>query len=288
MGSNSTSSGNNSLAAGSGSIVQASSTFAWNDGSNPFQVTTPNFFATQSAHGVVVGYHTPHPSAILTLSGSNGDLRIQANTAKDTNSCGPDTLGVVKSVKNNRNGALVCSCFCDGQNRNAVIDSQNCINTCGDPRAASGTELICGSTYKTCTKGTPLGFTSPLENGGTTQYWTCANLDNGKVEECSNPTPYQCTGTPPTHSTLCSGDNEDLIENTPITIVRNGVCQRYTKCEYMCDANYEPDGKGGCQLGSTVPTTIDGHCGTANNTVVSSKPTTNLCSVGTASIVNGT
>ncbi|MDR0369738.1 MAG: hypothetical protein LBH96_04455 [Candidatus Peribacteria bacterium] len=41
------------------------------------------------------------------------------------------------------------------------------------------------------------------------------------------------------------------------------------------------------QMTATFPPICDGICGSANGTTVSTKPTSNLCSVGTASSVTG-
>lgn len=88
MGNNSVVSGKYSLAAGTGTQVLVDSTFAWNGGTEGFIVSRPNFFATQSPRGMVVGSDTPHGIAILTLDGNDGGLRIQPNAPRDVSVTG--------------------------------------------------------------------------------------------------------------------------------------------------------------------------------------------------------
>ncbi|MDR0369067.1 MAG: hypothetical protein LBH96_00595 [Candidatus Peribacteria bacterium] len=240
LGSNNSATGNYSVAAGKNTQVQANSTFAWNDGTNDFKVTQPNFFAIQAASGIVVGNNTPHKVAKLTINGTNGDLRIQANPAKDTTTCNATTLGVIKSVPSSVNGK-VCPCFCNGSTWNTMIDSPSCTTVCKDPAADATKTPKCptstSAVYKTCAQGTPLEETiDNLVNGKSRQHWTCANLDSGETVDCF--ADYVCIGTKPTHSQLCSNDDRNLIADTPITTT--AACKRYTNCEYVCDMGYSP------------------------------------------------
>lgn len=263
IGTNSTAEGNYSVAAGKKTVVTADSTFAWNDGTSTFTVNKPNFFATQSANGVVVGSPTPHAAAKLTINGTNGDLRIQINAAKDATTCNSTTLGVIKSVANSVSGKA-CPCFCDGTSWRTMIDSPSCTNACKDP--SSQLTPKCGTTYKTCSAGTPLEFTTDtFASNISTQHWTCATLENGKMVSCK--ANFTCTGSVPANSQLCDAnkdpskeaDNRNLFKDTPIT--PTGVCHRYTKCEYICKDGYKlsDDGKS-CVVNSTPSNKVNGVC----------------------------
>ncbi|MDR0859993.1 MAG: hypothetical protein LBO09_03245 [Candidatus Peribacteria bacterium] len=90
-----------------------------------------------AASGVVIGTNTPNTLAALTIS---GDLRIQPNS-KDTLICDANTKGTMKSVAT---GGQLCSCFCDGQSRQATLETPTCIRACDiNKKGLNSLETIC-------------------------------------------------------------------------------------------------------------------------------------------------
>ncbi|MFA5360309.1 MAG: hypothetical protein WC349_05170 [Patescibacteria group bacterium] len=54
------------------------------------------------------------------------------------------------------------------------------------------------------------------------------------------PVTYVCTGVDPENSTICTGDDTGLTEDTAKTLV--GSCTDPVKCEYICDSGYDWNG----------------------------------------------
>jgi hypothetical protein len=109
--------------------LQASQSFAWNDGSGAFTITQGNLFAIKAQRGMVVRTNEPHLLAALTVS---GDVRVEEDVTKNSEiiTCTGSIAGTVKTVT--WSGDLTCSCVCNGTTKNweSVLDTQECKNKC--------------------------------------------------------------------------------------------------------------------------------------------------------------
>ncbi len=66
---------------------------------------------------------------------------------------------------------------------------------------------------------------------------------------------YQCTGTPPSNSQLCVGDDISLSFNTPLKAISQ--CSDALKCEYQCNPGYIPNAQGNdCETAPVRPTPV--------------------------------
>ncbi len=100
--------------------------------------------------------------------------------------------------------------------------SGKCLATCGSNSVEISNTDCSGSTPKCCACSSGFHF-----DGN-----TCVQ---GVVT-------YSCTGTTPSHSTMCSGDNSGLSVNTPKKAVDS--CTTGTKCEWLCESGWHANSAG--------------------------------------------
>lgn len=137
-----------------------------------------------------------------------------------------------------------------------------------------------------CATGEPKtrpGF--PAQNESVT--WECVGLSNSvpcTATRDAKPEPKKvCEGEIPVNSKPASDDEQEgLTANTQRTLVDSNTAS--VKCELVCISGYKLNAaKTACEI------KVEGACGSAHNSTTSTKPTTNLCAVGTVnSSVNGT
>ncbi|MFH1781028.1 MAG: tetratricopeptide repeat protein [Patescibacteria group bacterium] len=93
--------------------------------------------------------------------------------------------------------------------------------------------------------GVPLAE-PPFPSPGQRVFWQCVGTGPWSPYCAAERDSFVCTdvsGIPPANSSMCTGDNLGLTENTPEILVAN--CTSGTKCEYTCDSGYTLQG-GSC------------------------------------------
>jgi len=216
---------------------------------------------------------TPPPQAVDGTCGSNNGAALSA--APTTNLCGVGTASAVSGTGpwawmcTGSNGGTTASC-------QATLASTPANGACG---TANGTAVSSTPTMNLCSVGTA----STVAGSGPWN-WMCASTNGGTTASCQAP-----LATTPANG-ACGTANNVAVSSTPTT----NLCSVGTAStvagngpwNWMCAST-----NGGTTASCQAPlasTPVNGACGAANNVAVSSKPTANLCSVGTASTVAGT
>jgi len=149
---------------------------------------------------------------------------------------------------------------------------------------------ICGSANGIAVSSAPttnlcsIGTASSTSGSGPFN-WTCSGSNGGTNASCSAP-----LLTPPAVNGTCGSANGVAVSSAPTT----NLCSIGTASSTSGSGpfNWTCSGSNGgtnasCSAPLLTPPAVNGTCGSANGVAVSSAPTTNLCSIGTASSTSG-
>jgi hypothetical protein len=157
------------------------------------------------------------------------------------------------------------------------------------PVAVNG---VCGSSNGTTLTSAPA--TSTLCSTGTASTvsgsgpwtWSCAGSNGGTNASCS----AQLAAPTPVNGACGSSNDQTLTAKPTSNLCSTGTASTVSGTgpwTWSC-AGSNGGTTASCSAQLTAPTPVNGACGSSNGTTVASKPTTNLCSAGTASTVSGT
>jgi prepilin-type N-terminal cleavage/methylation domain-containing protein len=108
--------------------------------------------------------------------------------------------------------------------------------------------------------------------------WTCTGVNNGAVASCA-------TGGVPVNGTCGSNNGTNLLSAPTTNLCSTGTASSVSGSgpwSWTCTGAYT-----GSTASCSATYNVNGVCGSANSTVVSTAPTSNFCSTGTASSVSG-
>ena len=180
---------------------------------------------------------TFHFSSFQALAGdTNVIVKIEDPTVKITAapSCGDGVLNGAEQCDDGAKNEMVCtasygmSCnYCSKDCTKATVKGPSC----GDGQVTDA-ELCDGSVgEETCAS-----YSQGLFTGGTLKCTNCKY----DVAMCTEPEQvqqvFQCTGTTPANSQLCTGSDAGLSTDTARTLVAQ--CTMEDKCEYTCMNGY--------------------------------------------------
>lgn len=168
---------------------------------------------------------------------SGDDTGLSADTAKSVaTSCGTPKCEFTCNSGYVKSGNTCIPACTAGQ----VWNGSACVSACPAGQTWDGTACVSacptGQTWNgsTCVPTCPEGQTW---NGS-----ACVSMCSaGQVWDgtaCITPA-FSCTGSVPTNSTLCAGDNVGLTADMPRTLVAS--CSA-SKCEYLCSSGYTKSG----------------------------------------------
>ncbi|MFH1366202.1 MAG: hypothetical protein ABIG99_02345, partial [Patescibacteria group bacterium] len=145
-------------------------------------------------------------------------------------------------------------------------------NVCATPTKIDG---VCSSpaVHFTCAFGTSIN-----NAGGATAYtWSCAGVNGGATDSCSEPkSQYSCTNLPSNANNFAAPDNTDLTSNTSYTY--SAVGDTPTKCEFNCNIGYMWNGAScvatTCPNGANNPPTCTFSAPSTTSATCTVSPTT--------------
>jgi len=206
-------------------------------------------------------------SAIRRTNGSCGTA--QSNDYVNPPSANLCTAGTPTAVVND--GADHWDWTCAGVNGGTPVSCTADIVNCG---TANGTSTLSAPTSNLCSEGT----VSAVTPSGDQWIWTCTD-DVGTVASCSanNKDNGDCgTAQGLTYDSAPTSTTELCDSGTPSAVTDSG--NRWT---WQCAGTY-----GGTNVNCWANDSDNGACGAAISAPSEYAPTTNLCSVGTASAVS--
>jgi parallel beta-helix repeat protein len=237
-------------------------------------------------------------------SGTTYSIQISSTPGTTTASTAQCTYGGTQPTVSTVTQSYMCNDGMATAQGNQVSTTVNNGSPTCDPPPVDG---VCGAANGIVVASAPAtnlcgtGTASAVSGSGPWN-WSCTGSNKGTNASCSARPPASCTddngvrhasgatysvqlsstnGTTAASATQCSNGG---TQPTVITVTQS----------YMCN-----DGvitAQGNQVSTTVnsgsptcnPAPVDGACGSVNGTAVTSEPTANLCSTGTASAVSGT
>jgi hypothetical protein len=221
------------------------------------------------------------PTPINGQCGSSNNQTL--SSIPTTNLC---SSGTASSVT----GSGPWTWTCSGQNGGSSIGCSaqkeevvNIINgTCGNAHNKSFYET---PNEDLCKEGQVSGF-SEYNDRNWDWSWYCNGANGGRTVSCIA---YKIDETPTPINGQCGSSNNQTLSSIPTTnLCSSGTASSVTGSgpwTWTCSGQ-----NGGSSIGCSankIPTPINGQCGSSNNQTLSSIPTTNLCSSGTASSVTG-
>ena len=220
-----------------------------------------------------------------------------------------ETLVIFDRLESNATGGVTAEnirkTFLAHFETNPTVDSANRVVT-----AVNGTQALrmttlvpSNPTYRVITEGGAVGqYRLELETSGSAQSYflnvlqakdaTGSNLASSVVD---NGTSYTVTLTHPQKGTITLVLNKGMISSGGSITVGGVTTQLNNAVQSIVVTDNGPvwGALNGIPVPAPAPTPVptpilvSGTCGTSNNTTVSTAPTTNLCSTGTASSVSG-
>ncbi len=169
---------------------------------------------------------------------------------------------------------LAVSCFF------LIMPEASATGRAGQCGPANGAEYSAAPTKKTdmCRYGSPTTATL----SGSTYNWVCQGSGTSGNANCSS---VKCN---PPENGQCGSANGTTVASRPTS----NLCSRGSASavsgsgpwNWSCDGQYGGS-PASCSANRIPP--VNGQCGSANGTTVASRPTSNLCSRGSASAVSG-
>jgi len=169
---------------------------------------------------------------------------------------------------------LAVSCFF------LIMPEASATGRAGQCGPANGAEYSAAPTKKTdmCRYGSPTTATL----SGSTYNWVCQGSGTSGNANCSS---VKCN---PPENGQCGSANGTTVASRPTS----NLCSRGSASavsgsgpwNWSCDGQYGGS-PASCSANRIPP--VNGQCGSANGTTVASRPTSNLCSRGSASSVSG-
>lgn len=203
----------------------------------------------------------PSGPITCTAPGPAGGACGTANgTTRTTAPQYPSELCIMVGAASSVSGSGPWYWTCSGTNGGATA-------SCSAQKSVtvSPTNGVCASTHYSCTSGT----SGSQSTNGTFYWWNCTGSNGGRTASCSE--------TPAVVNGICASTHYNC--NAGTSGQQSGSSGSYS---WTC---FGSNGGRNASCSETVP--VNGICGSANGTTLTSAPTTNLCSSGTQSSVSG-
>ncbi|MFA5013366.1 MAG: hypothetical protein WC520_02255 [Candidatus Paceibacterota bacterium] len=187
-----------------------------------------------------------------------------AGTASSVNGSGPWTW-----TCNGINNGTSVSC---SANKSTPVVNGNCGSADGSTVSAKPTTNLCSA-----------GSASTV-NGSGPWTWICAGSGGGSTDSCS----ANKSAPPVVINGACGSSHTQIYYTKPTTNLCNAGIAGTVLISGSNSWLWPCNGiNGGATAGCYAYERVDAFCGSANGSTVSTKPTINLCSAGSASAVNG-
>jgi len=271
-------------------VVAVNGSCGWADGTSVTTAPTTNLCSSGIASSVSGsgpwnwtcsgsnGGYTAYCNASLAVVATNGvcgwSNGTTVSSTPSTNLCSAGTASYVSGsgpwnwTCSGSNGGYTAYC-----NASLAVVAVN--GSCG---WADGTTVSSAPTTNLCTYGTASSV-----SGSGPWNWTCAGSNGGYTDYCNASLAVVAV------NGACGSSNGTTVSSTPST----NLCSFGTASSVSGSGpwNWTCNGSNGgttvsCSASRAVSGT-NGVCGTANGATVASVPTTNRCSIGTASPVSG-
>jgi len=216
------------------------------------------------------------PTPVNGVCGSSNGANL--SSAPTTNLCSSGTATIVLGT-----GPWTWSCSGSNGGSTASCSANLIINgSCGSANGKTYAYNVTGYGSDTqCSVGSSSNTAFPSQGGSTS--WTCSGSNGGSTASCSAsrsnaPTPVNGT---------CGSSNGANLSSAPTTnlcsVGSASAVSGTGPWSWTCSGS-----NGGSTASCSANLIINGSCGSSNGANLSSAPTTNLCSVGSASAVSGT
>jgi hypothetical protein len=217
-------------------------------------------------------------------SGTNGVCGVANGTttsaAPTANLCNAGTVSTVAGTGpwtwscTGANGGSNASCAAPTYGSSSVTVVNG---TCG---SANGTTVSTAPTTNFCTAGTASSV-----SGSGPWTWNCTGSNGGTNASCSASLSISGGGVTAVNGSCGTANNVGVTAIPSANLCSTGTASSVTGSgpwSWSCAGS-----NGGTNASCLAPLSINGVCGTSNGTTVSSAPTTNFCTAGTASSVTG-
>jgi len=239
--------------------------------------TTPSFPATPgssvswSCPGTYLGESTTC-TAYRVLDGVCGSGATNTYTIPTANFC---SSGTASSVSGEGPWSWTCAGVYGGT-APACTANKSVDGVCGSANKTYAYDVTSYGSDTFCTAGSssPATPSFPAQGGSTS--WTCVGQNGGTTASCS-----ASRNNAPVNGVCGTSNNSNFYSAPSTNLCSVGTASSVSgegPWSWTCAGIYS-----GTTASCTANKSVDGVCGSSNGATLSSPPTTNLCSVGTAS-----